>query len=96
MEDARIKTAKEILTEEMRRTCKMVGARIRQVRDMYKMSQRQLAKHSGINHKMIYEFESGRRRPNLEHLVRLSLVLNTDLREFFVPLPEDPFAVGGE
>ena len=82
-----MKTNKDIVEESLINNLKDIGTKIRVLRQMYGMSIAQLAKYAGINARMLFEFEHAYRRPNLVHLTRIALVLNTDIQDICTPVP---------
>lgn len=66
--------AKGIMTETF-------GERLRRIREQKRLSQAELAEKTGLQPSAISHFESGRRRPSIDNLMRLAdaLFITTDI-----------------
>jgi len=60
-----------------------IGERLRKLRTQRKMSQRGLAKRSGISNATISQIESGKANPSVAVLKSILVALKMDLAEFF-------------
>lgn len=56
-----------------------IGERIKESRKNAGMTQTQLAEKSGVAAISIHQYEAGKRRPQLEQLLRLAAALNVDV-----------------
>lgn len=56
-----------------------IGDRIRDARKSAGLTQAQLAKKSGVAAISIHQYETGKRQPQLEQLIRISSALNVDM-----------------
>lgn len=65
-----------------------VGAQIKQIRLMHRLSQKELADKIGIAQASLSNIECGRSNCTLENLIKLSEVLECPIRDFFVDLDE--------
>ncbi len=63
-----------------------VGAQIKQIRLMHRLSQKELADKIGIAQASLSNIECGRNNCTLENLIKLSEVLECPIRDFFVDL----------
>lgn len=63
-----------------------VGAQIKQIRLMHRLSQKELADKIGISQASLSNIECGRNNCTLENLIKLSEVLECPVRDFFVEL----------
>ncbi len=64
---------------------KPIGKNIAKYRKIANLTQVQLAAKLEKTKDCIYLIESGRRTPSLKTLAKISLILNTDIKEFFEP-----------
>lgn len=69
----------------MSRTLKAVGAQIRSLRKVRKLSQEQLAERADLHYTMIGSVERGERNITLENLAKIAKGLKVPLRELFPP-----------
>jgi transcriptional regulator with XRE-family HTH domain len=58
---------------------KVVGARVRELRQSLRMTQEQLGERASLSYKFIGEVERGVANPTLETLARIAVALNVDL-----------------
>lgn len=70
-----------------------IGERLRHVRQLHKLSQRALAKRSGVTNSMISLIESNRSNPSVSALKRILDGIPLDLAEFFSIEPTVPAKV---
>jgi len=81
-------------------TVENIGQRIRQLRELRRMTQSQLQARSRVSRSYLSRIESGQMTPSLGTLEKLSEALGVGLNRFFVPesngevLLEDPFIQG--
>lgn len=76
-----------------------VGLRLKKVREMHGLSQRQLALRSGVSNAMICLVEKGRSQPSLSLLKRILAALPVSVSEFFsleISQPARAFYRSGE
>ncbi|MBR5676919.1 MAG: helix-turn-helix transcriptional regulator [Paludibacteraceae bacterium] len=59
-----------------------VGDKIRSVREWRDLSQNQLSYRAGVSQKMISLYETGKQKPTIEILVRISKALRVDINSF--------------
>ena len=67
-----------------------VGARVRQLRRVRRLTQEQLAERAGLSHKFLGEVERGRGNPTLTTLAALSDALGVQLADLLAIEPERP------
>ena len=67
-----------------------IGGRLRFVRDRHKLSQRELAKRSGVTNSTISLIESNQMNPSVGALKRILDGIPMGLAEFFAIEPEKP------
>jgi transcriptional regulator with XRE-family HTH domain len=70
-----------------------VGGRIREIREEQGISQRSLAKHSGLSANAISRIERGESSPTVSSLHRLATALSVPITEFFQAHAEAPTIV---
>lgn len=69
---------------------KEIGARIRSIRQLRKISQERLGKEAGITFQQIQKYEKGTNRVSGSRLVQISKILEVDVAIFFEGFrPED-------
>lgn len=70
---------------------RLIGMRIRSIRNKKKLTQEQLAEIAGITPQYLGNIERGKENPTLEKIIVLSNALNVDIGEIFYLLEiEDP------
>jgi len=62
---------------------KLVGQRIREYRQKYKMNQETLAEIIGIDNKHLSNIELGKNMPNPQLLLRIGAAFNIEIKELF-------------
>lgn len=67
----------------MKSTQALLGARIKELRKLRKMSQERLSELIGIEPKHMSRIEVGKSYPTLDRLERISNALNIPMKEFF-------------
>lgn len=67
----------------MKSTKELLGARIKELRKAYKLSQEELAEKIGVEPQHMSRIESGRSYPSLDRLEKISIALNIPLKDFF-------------
>lgn len=60
-----------------------IGANIKQIRLIKKISQRKLAELAGISNTYLSDIEVGRTNPSLKTLLKLAAALELDVKELF-------------
>lgn len=60
-----------------------IGANIKQIRLVKKISQRKLAELAGISNTYLSDIEVGRTNPSLKTLLKLAAALKMDVKELF-------------
>lgn len=65
-----------------------VGANVRRIAGERGISIRRLIGRSDLNHQTVYDVLHGRSNPTLKTLLQLAVVLDVDVREFFVSTPD--------
>jgi transcriptional regulator with XRE-family HTH domain len=65
-----------------------VGARIRETRNLRRMSQEKLAEHCGITFQQIQKYEKGTNRVGASRLLEISKVLDVPVSHFFAGAEE--------
>ena len=71
-----------------------IGIRLKKVRETHSLSQRQLAKSSGVSNAMICLIERGKSKPSLGLLKNILDVFQISISEFFsLELQEEPAKV---
>ncbi len=60
-----------------------IGANIKQIRLMKRISQRKLADLAGISNTYLSDIEVGRTNPSLKTLLKLAAALELDVKELF-------------
>lgn len=61
----------------------MIGARIKRLRQVKKLTQEQLSEKMGITSKYLSSIERGKENPTLDTLIKLALALDIEILEIF-------------
>lgn len=67
----------------MKTTKELLGARIKEIRKLRKMTQEKLAEKIGVDPKYVSFIEVGRSSPSLEALEKLAQALDVDIKDLF-------------
>jgi transcriptional regulator with XRE-family HTH domain len=67
----------------MKSTKELLGARIKELRKAYKLSQEELAEKIGVEPQHMSRIESGRSYPTLDRLEKVSIALKVPIKDFF-------------
>ena len=59
---------------------KKIGEKIKMVRKLRKLSQKELANKVGISNSFMCDIETGRTEPSIKTLYKIAEVLDTDIR----------------
>lgn len=78
----------------MRVKSTQIAARLREARRQRGLSQDELATAAGLKQSAVSHYESGRRTPSVEHLVRLAEALEISV-EFLIGVESSPSYSGG-
>lgn len=67
----------------MESTIRLLGMRIKEIRQSRKISQDRLSEQLGIDPKYLSRIEVGKATPSLDLLVKTAVLLNVEMKEFF-------------
>jgi len=67
----------------MKSTKELLGARIKELRKVCKLSQEELAEKIGVEPQHMSRIESGRSYPSLDRLEKISIALMVPMKDFF-------------
>ena len=73
-----------------------VGEKIRLARVSKGITQENLAQRSGLSRNTIVNYETGKRIPRTDDLVKIAKVIDVDVSEFFETNPTLPPKTGGD
>lgn len=79
----------EVQGDNMDLTSKVIGQRIKQLRDEFKLTQKELKEKSKVSQASISRFEVGRGIPTIYVLEKITKGIGVKMYEFFLPLEID-------